>query len=215
VYFDGNKTMAITAIYARCSSLSQDLRSQESDLKVWATQQEATGVEIRWFTDRATGTNFNRPGWQALEADVNAGLVDRIVVWRLDRLGRTAGKTIMLLDHLERKGVAFVSLRDGFDPSTPAGRLMRNLLVSFSQYETEVRSERQRAGIDAALEDVRAGKRKSWGGRKAGTRISLTAEKERLCWSLKESGQTVTSIARTLQLSRKTVYQALRRQPTP
>lgn len=198
----------------RCSSQSQDLRSQEADLKLWAAQQEATGEEIRWYSDKATGTNFNRPGWQALEADVTAGIIERIAVWRLDRLGRTAGKTILLLDHLERVGVAFVSLRDGFDPSTPAGRLMRNLLVSFAQYETEVRSERQRAGIDAALEEVRAGKRKSWGGRKPGTRISLTVEKHRLCWRMKGEGQTVTSIAQQLQISRKTVYEALRRQPS-
>ena len=128
-----------------------------------------------------------------------------MVVWWLDRLGRTAGETISLLDRLESLGVKFVSIKDNFDPSTITGRLMRNILASFSAYETEVRKERQYAGIAAAKAQG-----KKWGGRPKGIRITLTKEKEHLCQKMKAEGNKVAFIARSLGLSRKTVYVALK-----
>lgn len=197
------------AIYLRVSSSQQDTRSQEQDLKAWAAQQAAKGEAVAWYKDKATGTHFNRKDWRRLEADLTAGKIARLAVWRLDRLGRTAGETIRLLDDLEAKGIGFLSLRDGFDPSTPSGRLQRNILASVAQFETEVRKERQANGI-AAARDANGGKC-PWGGRKTGTRITLTKEKEVLARKLKAEGQTVTSIARVLGVARKTVYVALRR----
>jgi DNA invertase Pin-like site-specific DNA recombinase len=178
-------------------------------LRAWAAQQESKGETVVWFKDKATGTNYNRKDWQRLEADLNAGKVSRLVVWRLDRLGRTAGETIQLLDSLEAKGIGFMSLRDGFDPSTPSGRLQRNILASVAQFETEIRKERQLAGI-AAKRAENDGKC-PWGGRKAGTRITLTEEKEALARKLKNEGHSVASIARNLGIARKTVYVALGR----
>jgi DNA invertase Pin-like site-specific DNA recombinase len=198
-----------TAIYLRVSSNQQETKSQEQDLKTWAAQQEERGEIIAWYRDKATGTNFRRKDWQRLEDDLNAGKVKRLVVWRLDRLGRTAGETIQLLDGLEAKGIGFLSLRDGFDPSTPSGRLQRNILASVAQFETEVRKERQLAGIAAARAEN--GGRCPWGGRKTGTRITLTKEKEALARKLKAEGQSVASIARNLGIARKTVYVALSR----
>jgi DNA invertase Pin-like site-specific DNA recombinase len=197
------------AIYLRVSSNQQDTRSQEQDLRAWASQQEAKGESVGWYKDKATGTNYRRKDWQRLEADLNAGKVTRLIVWRLDRLGRTAGETIQLLDSLEAKGIGFLSLRDGFDPTTPAGRLQRNILASVAQFETEVRKERQLNGIAAARE-ANNGKC-PWGGRKAGIRITLTEEKEALARKLKAQGESVASIARSLGIARKTVYVALRR----
>ncbi len=169
--------------------------------------EEANGATVAWYKDKASGTNYNRKGWAQLEADLNTGKITRLVVWRLDRLGRTAGETIPLMDRLDKLGISFISIRDGFDSTTPAGRLMRNMLASFAQFETEVRSERQRAGIEAAKAQG-----KTWGGRKAGTRITLTVEKEELCRKLKGEGLPIAAIARNLGLSRKTVYEVLARQ---
>ena len=188
------------AIYQRISSVQQDMRSQKADLASYAK-----GKDVVWYSDIATGTNFNRDGWKKLENDISVGKIKELVVWRLDRLGRTAGETISLLDRLESLGVKFVSIKDNFDPSTITGRLMRNVLCSFSSYETEVRKERQYAGIAAAKAQ---GKR--WGGRTKGTRISLTKEKEHLCQKMKAEGNKVAFIARSLGLSRKTVYVALK-----
>ena len=115
-------------------------------------------------------------------ADVRRGKIKKVVVWRLDALGRTAKGLLTLLDELQQLGVGFVSLREGFDLATPAGRLMAGVLASVAAYETEVRKERQLAGIAKAKADG-----KSWGGRKAGTRIRLTEEKEKLIRQCKRS----------------------------
>ena len=197
--------MAI-GVYLRVSSSQQETRSQEQDLAAWAAHEQSKGETVEWFKDKASGTNFDRQDWRRLEAALNTGKINRLVVWRLDRLGRTAGETITLLDRLEKLGIGFLSLRDGFDPSTPSGRLQRNILASVAQFETEIRRERQMAGISAAKA---AGK--TWGGRKPGTRITLTEEKEALCLKLKSEGNTVASIARNLGIARKTVYEALNR----
>lgn len=197
------------AVYVRVSSNQQDTRSQDQDLKAWAARQEADGETVAWYKDKATGTNYQRKDWQRLESDLTAGKITRLVCWRLDRLGRTAGETIQLLDDLEARGIGFLSLRDGFDPSTPSGRLQRNILASVAQFETEVRKERQANGI-AAARAANNGKC-PWGGRKPGSRLTLTEEKESLARKLKAEGQTVTAIARVLGIARKTVYVALKR----
>jgi DNA invertase Pin-like site-specific DNA recombinase len=136
-----------------------------------------------------------------------AGQVRRIVVWRLDRLGRQAGATIQLLDQLEAKGVGFLSLRDGFDPSTPAGRLTRNVLASVAQFETEVRRERQMAGI-AAVREQNAGKC-PWGGRKRGVPDNATREKVGVVKQLRAQGRSIAEIARIVGLTRQTIYRLL------
>ena len=195
-----------TAMYIRVSSNRQDTRSQEADLKAWAANAKD---DVAWYRDKASGTNYQRDAWQRLDADITAGKITRIVVWRLDRLGRTAAETIGLLDRLDAKRIGFLSLRDGFDPSTPSGRLQRNILASVAQFETEVRRERQAAGI-AAARAANDGKC-PWGGRRIGTRITLTKEKEKLAIKLKADGQSVASISRTLGIARKTVYVALAR----
>jgi DNA invertase Pin-like site-specific DNA recombinase len=133
--------------------------------------------------------------------------VSKVCVWRLDRLGRTAKGLLTLLDELQVLGVGFVSLREGFDLSTPAGRLMAGVLASVAAYETEVRKERQLAGIAKAKADG-----KTWGGRKAGTRVKVTEEKENVIRQLHDKGYSIASIARTVGLTRKTIYRALGRE---
>jgi DNA invertase Pin-like site-specific DNA recombinase len=193
-----------TAIYVRVSSGSQDTASQDRELKAWAGNQTD---EVIWYRDKATGKNFDRPGWLKLEKDIAAGKITRLVVWRLDRLGRTAGETITLFDRLESLGVVFVSMREGIDASTPSGRLMRNILASYAQFETEVRSERQRAGIEAVREAN--GGKCTWGGRKVGTRIRVTEEKERAILDMNAAKKPISEIARITELTRPTVYRVL------
>lgn len=189
------------AIYVRVSSKRQDLASQLPDLERWAAAQ---GEPINWYRDKFTGKTLDRPGWQKLQAAIDRGEVSRVVVWRLDRLGRTAkGLTALFADLADRK-IPLVSLKDGIDLSTASGRMLANVLASVAQFETELRAERVRAGQAAAKA---AGK--SIGGRKAGVRVRLTIEKENAVKRLHKSGTSVSEIARTLQLSRPTVYKAL------
>lgn len=190
------------AIYSRVSSKNQDLKSQRGDLKAWAAGQKR--LPVVWYTDKFTGKTMDRPGWSKLQAAVERGDVAAVCCWRLDRLGRTAkGLTALFADLQERK-VNLESLREGINLSNPAGRMMANVIASVAQYETEVRAERIRAGIAAAKAEG-----KTWGGRKAGTRIKLTVEKERTIRTMKKAGEGVSAIARAVELSRQTVYGVL------
>jgi DNA invertase Pin-like site-specific DNA recombinase len=194
-------------VYMRVSSAKgQETRSQEPDLQTWAKAQPD---EVAWYRDRFTGTTMERPGLDRLLADARSGKLTKVCVWRLDRLGRTAKGLLTLLEELQVLGVGFVSLREGFDLATPAGRLMAGVLASVAAYETEVRKERQLAGIAKAKIE---GKR--WGGRRAGTRVRLTEEKEGVIRQLHGEGKSVAFIARTVGLTRKTVYRAIRRSVT-
>lgn len=189
-------------IYLRVSSAKgQDTKSQEPDLQTWAKAQPD---EVVWYRDRFTGTVMQRPGLDRLLDDVRRGKITRVCCWRLDRLGRTAKGLLTLLDELQTLGVGFVSLREGFDLSTPAGRLMAGVLASVSAYEVEVKKERQFAGIARAKADGR-----TWGGRKRGTRVKLTVEKEQLIHRLHAEGKPIAAIARIVGLTRKTIYRAL------
>lgn len=191
-----------TAIYARVSSNTQDTRAQEVDLKRWAADQPVT-----WYRDKFTGRTMERPGMTRLLADIRSGKVTRVVCWRLDRLGRTARGLHDLIGELVERKVGFVSLREGVDLGTPAGRMMVGVLASIAQFETEVRSERQRAGIEAAKEAN--GGKVPWGGRRPGVRVKLTQEKEAHIKAMFKDGKTVAEIARVTELGRQTVYRCL------
>jgi DNA invertase Pin-like site-specific DNA recombinase len=170
------------AVYIRVLSAGQDLASQDPDLKRWL-RTNSRGRSARWYRDTFTGRTLRRPGMQQLEADINVGRVAALVVWRLDRLGRTAREMLAFLDELETAGVEFVSVRDGVDARSAAGRLMRTILVAFAEYKREVISERVRAGIAKAKSQ---GKR--WGGRRAGLRPKLTPERLKAIRALLAAG---------------------------
>lgn len=191
------------AIYVRVSSRKQDTRSQEPDLKRWIDAC-ADGVPVKWYRDKVTGKTMDRPGWRKLEADIIAGKVSKIVVWRLDRLGRTAAGLTALFEDLQRRSVGFESLRDKVDLSTAAGRLMANVLASVAAYENEVRSERIVAGQDAARAN---GKR--WGGSKKGRRVKVTDEQVATIEWMHSEGESKAAMSRATGLSRPTIYTVL------
>src|SRR5271154_5343935 len=99
-----------TAIYVRVSSKQQDQRSQEPDLKRWLLSQEGT---VEWYRDKFTGKTMTRPGMDKLMVDARSGKVGTIVVWRLDRLGRTAKGLTALFEELVQRSINLVSLKDG------------------------------------------------------------------------------------------------------
>ena len=196
-----------TAVYMRVSSSGQDLRSQQVDLERWV-KAWAEGERVEWYVDKASGSTMERPAWSRLEAGLRAGAVARVVVWRLDRLGRTAAGLTSLFEDLERRRIGLVSMREGVDLATPAGRMLAGVLASLAQYEREVSRERQTAGISAARA---AGKR--WGGRKAGDAWKVTPELARQVRGMRSAGEPVAAIARAVSLARNTVYEILRAAP--
>ncbi len=192
-----------TAYYLRVSSKTQDTKSQEADMRAHAAK-EAGSV---WYKDKFTGKVLSRPGWEKLWTDVLAGKIDKIVVWRLDRLGRTVSGLSRLFEELQERRVGLVSLRDGLSLDSPAGRLMAHVLASVAAYETEVRHERQQSGIEEAR--LKNGGRCPWGGRKLGTRVKVTKEVENAIQGMRKDGRAIAEIARVVKISRPTVYAVL------
>jgi DNA invertase Pin-like site-specific DNA recombinase len=190
------------AIYLRVSSRQQDHASQLPDLERWVGSHDGTA---KWYRDTFTGKTMDRPGMERLLGDLRDGQVDRIVVWRLDRLGRTTRGLCQLFDELAERKVDLVSLKDGFSLASPAGRLHARILASVAEYETEVRAERVAAGQAVAR---RKGKR--WGGSKKGWRWKVSDDQVTAIAEMKAAGKKVAHIARVTGLSRPTIYRVLR-----
>jgi DNA invertase Pin-like site-specific DNA recombinase len=190
------------AIYMRVSKgRGQDTASQKPDLDRWVAAQ-ADPAKV--YVDHQTAKTMDRPAFNRLMEDVEMGKVTTVVVWRLDRLGRTAGGLTVLFDQLKAFKVNLISLKDGLDLSTPAGTLMANVLASVAQYETEVRAERIHAGLEVAKsKGVRLGRKPGSG---LGKRIVVKPEQEAMAKRMHEEGQGVSAIARATSLSRPTVY---------
>ena len=196
----------MTAVYTRVSTAQQTTRSQKPDLQRWVDAQNPDELgQVKWFHDSATGKTMDRPGWQKLQAAIDGGQVQKLVVWRLDRLGRTASGLCKLFEELYAKKVRLISLKDSVDLETPAGRLIANVLASVAAYETEVRGERVKAGQAAARA---AGK--TWGGSKKGRLLKVTNEQARAIIRMKAEGEKVARIARTVSLSRLTIYRVVK-----
>ena len=188
------------AVYLRVSSKKQDTRSQEPDLNRWVAAF-ADDRTVKRYQDKQSGKTMDRPGWNRLEADIDAGRISTLLVWRLDRLGRTASGLTALFEKLTARRVNLVSVKDGVDLSTAAGRLIANVLASVASYENEVRSERILAGQEVARA---AGK--TWGGSKKGRRLTVTDEQIQTVRRMNEDGSSKAAMARATGLSRPTIY---------
>ena len=136
------------AIYARVSTLDQEPENQLQELRRYVEARGWTAVE---YVDRGvSGAKDRRPALDQLLADAKRRRFDVLVCWRLDRLGRNLKHLITLLDDLQALGVAFVSLAEGIDATTPAGKLQMHILGAIAEFERERIVERVRAGLRAA-----------------------------------------------------------------
>jgi DNA invertase Pin-like site-specific DNA recombinase len=136
------------AIYARVSTLDQEPENQLAGLRRYV---EARAWSAHEYVDRGvSGAKERRPALDQLVADAKRRRFDVPVVWRLDRLGRNLRHLILLLEELTSLGVSFVSLGEGIDTGTPAGRLQLHLLAAIAQFERERIVERVRAGMARA-----------------------------------------------------------------
>ena len=176
--------------YTRISTVSQTLDQQKSALT-------AAGVS-KMFSDTMSGARDDRPGLAELMAYVREG--DTVVVWKLDRLGRNMLHILQTVKELTDHGVTLVSVTDGIDSSTPAGRMMIGVLGSLAEYERELIKER------TAL------KRAS--SRANGTRFGRPQkvdDPEHIATAkrMKADGHTGRDIAKYLGVSRATLYRYL------
>lgn len=136
------------ALYARVSTFDQEPENQLTELRAYAA---ARGWTVTEFVDRGiSGAKDRRPAVDAMLLAARRRKIDVVVCWRLDRLGRNLRHLITLLDELQSVGVAFVSLGEGIDATTPAGRLQMAVLGAIAEFERERIRERVQAGLQRA-----------------------------------------------------------------
>src|SRR5690606_35357589 len=144
---EGDQAMR-TALYARVSTTDQDPENQLLELRAYA---EARGWQAREYVDHGvSGAKESRPALDTLLKDARRRRFDVLVVWRLDRLGRNLRHLVLYLYELQALGVAFVTLGEGIDTSSPAGRLQLHILLAMAELERARIAERVRAGVARA-----------------------------------------------------------------
>jgi len=182
--------------YARVSTADQNLRMQVDALK-------AEGCE-QIYKEKISGSKSERKELQRLLETVRKG--DTIVIWKLDRLGRSLKHLVELVSQLLDKGVGLKSLNDPIDTSTSQGRLIFNIFASLAEFEREVIRERTMAGLKAARSRGRLGGRPK-GLSSEAIRTSVMAAS---LYNGKKS--SISEICETLKISRPTLYKYLRYQ---
>ncbi len=180
--------------YARVSTLDQNLDLQLDTLKQFGCEQI--------FEEKISGASKERPQLIKLFSILRKG--DSVVVWKLDRLGRSLRDLIDLISKMKDLGVTFVSIQDSIDTSTATGRFTFNIFASLAEFEREIISERTRAGLAAA----RARGRK--GGRPPGYSKEIISKIKAVKVLYDQQDKTVQEIADDLSISRATAYRFLK-----
>ncbi|XTI73778.1 recombinase family protein (plasmid) [Acidithiobacillus sp. AC3] len=176
--------------YARVSTQEQNNDAQIAALKAAHC--------TRIFEEKASAGRWDRPELHRLLDQLREG--DVLVVWKLDRLSRSLKDLLHLLDKLQGLGVGFQSLTEAIDTTTPAGRMMMQIVGSFAEFERAMLRERTRRGLDAARE----------AGRVGGRRPKLTTLQRQQVVSMVTSGQkTAADAARLFNVHPSTVARLL------
>ncbi len=175
--------------YARVSTKDQDLSLQYEALN-------QVGCD-KIYDDKVSGSKSSRQGFNLALEVLREG--DSLVVWKLDRLGRSVKDLVTMVGKLEQRGVHFKSLTDNIDTSTPAGRFFFHVMASLAQMERELMVERTRAGLDAARKRGRVGGRKR----------TMTDSKIQSAQRLLADGIPAKDVALDLGISVPTLYRWL------
>lgn len=176
--------------YARISTSDQDTALQTDALR-------EAGCE-RIFEDIASGAKTDRPGLTEALAFLREG--DVLVVWRLDRLGRSLKHLIETVGALDERGIGFQSLTENIDTTTSGGRLVFHLFGALGQFERDLIRERTRAGLKAAAAR----------GRKGGRKPVVTPEKLEKARALVAEGLNVREAASRIKVSKSALYEAIK-----
>lgn len=135
-------------IYARVSTVEQTCDNQLLELRRYVEARGWTAIE--YVDHGVSGAKDRRPALDQLTADVRRHKVQAVVCWRLDRLGRNLRHLVLLLDEWQARGVPFVTLGEGIDTSTAAGRLVAGVLGAIAEFERSRCQERIHAGLARA-----------------------------------------------------------------
>ena len=177
--------------YARVSTQDQELNLQLDALKKAGCDSD------KIFVDKISGSKADRPGLDKCLTALQKG--DTLIVWRLDRLGRTMPHLVALIEYLRQSGIGFRSICDGvIDTTTASGELIFNIFSSLAQFERRLIQERTKAGLDAARARGRSGGRK---------KIEDNNPKVLMAKNMhKDHGMSIGDICNTLKISRASFY---------
>ena len=182
--------------YARVSTDDQDTAVQVAALK-------KAGCE-RIYREKASGGRWDRPELHRLLDQLRKG--DVLVVWKLDRLSRSLRDVLTIMERLGESGSGFRSLTEAIDTTTPAGRMMMQMVGAFAEFERAMLKERTKAGLDAAREEGRIG----------GRRPKLTPQQQvEICKMVLKGNKTAADAARLFKIHPATVSRLLARTPQP
>jgi DNA invertase Pin-like site-specific DNA recombinase len=176
--------------YARISTYEQTLNLQQDAL------QKAECTKI--FTDTASGAKTERKGLDEALNYVRKG--DTLVVWRLDRLGRSLPHLIATMTNLEERGIGFKSLTENIDTTTSGGKLIFHIFGALAEFERNLIRERTQAGLTAARAR----------GRSGGRPKVLTGKRLGIAQALYEKRHPIAEICQTLKVSRATLYRTIK-----
>jgi DNA invertase Pin-like site-specific DNA recombinase len=181
------------------SSHSQKTDSQKAELTRWLHHQGLDNGAVQWFEDRERGQTLRRPAFVRLQRAIASGTITTVVVWKLDRLARRQQDGINLLADWCARNVRVVAVTQQIDLSGPVGRMVASVLFGLAEIEWEYRRERQAAGIAVAKA------RGVYRGRRKGT----TKAKPQRAQALRQTGLTVSEIARALGIGKRTAFRYL------
>ncbi len=187
-----------TAVYIRVSTQEQRTDSQDQELKRYCRQRGWKNLSI--YVDKICGAKTSRPELERLMQDIRAGKIERLLVFKLDRLGRSLTHLALILDELNRLNVPLIASSQGIDTSNdnPAGRLQLGVLMAVAEFERGIIKERVNAGIAAAkTRGVKFGRPQTINGRAAEVR------------KLKAKGLGLRAIGRELGMPVSSVHKAL------
>lgn len=177
--------------------------STDSDRQVLDLQRDAllaAGVDERHlFEDRASGSRGDRTGLTKALAFLKPG--DCLVVWKLDRLGRSLPHLLTTVTDLKTRGIAFSSLTEQMDTTTPQGEFLFHVFGALAQFERSLIQERVQAGLAAARRR----------GRRGGRPVAIDAEKLAAITAALEGGATKAAVCRTFGIKRSTLIDTLAR----
>ncbi len=176
--------------YARVSTIDQNPQAQHDALDVAGA--------TRVFVDHASGARADRPELEACMDYLRPG--DTLVVWRLDRLGRSLAHLIDVVDQLCDRDIQFRSLTEGFDTTSSGGRLVFHVFAAVAEFERQLIRERTMAGLEAAKRAGRTGGRPS----------VMTARRLEAALLMRQDGHSLRAIASTLDVSPSTIGRHLR-----
>jgi DNA invertase Pin-like site-specific DNA recombinase len=196
--------MSFTAVYIRVSTASQNEAGQKKEIERWLDGNSVDRRNVKWYLDKSTGDNLNRPEFERLQKDIFNGLVKSVVVYKLDRLSRSLRDGINTLTDWLEKGIRLVSTTQQLDFAGVTGKLIAAVLLAIAEMEQQTRRERQAAGIAVAKSNgIYKGRKK--GATKAGIDTARAAQ-------LREQGLTFSEIAAALKVSVSSVRRYLRQQ---